>query len=30
MMCSEKYEDDFLKSDCFKDTMNIINWLGVV
>lgn len=28
MMCSEKYEDDFLKSDCFKNTMNIINWLG--
>lgn len=28
MMCSEKYEDDFLKSSCFKDTMNIINWLG--
>ncbi|MDD4779627.1 MAG: uracil-DNA glycosylase [Tissierellia bacterium] len=29
MMCSEKYEDDFLKSNCFKDTMNIINWLGI-
>lgn len=28
MMCSEKYEDDFLKSDCFKSTMDIINWLG--
>lgn len=28
MMCSEKYEDDFLKSNCFRDTMNIINWLG--
>jgi len=28
MMCSEKYEDDFLKSNCFKDTMNIIDWLG--
>lgn len=26
MMCSEKYEDDFLKNDCFKDTMDIINW----
>ncbi|HHZ03314.1 MAG TPA: uracil-DNA glycosylase [Tissierellia bacterium] len=26
MMCSEKYEDDFLRNDCFKDTMNIINW----
>lgn len=28
MMCSEKYEDDFLRNKCFKDTMNIINWLG--
>jgi len=28
MMCSEKYEDDFLKNNCFKDTMNILNWLG--
>lgn len=28
MMCSEKYEDDFLKNNCFKDTMNIISWLG--
>lgn len=28
MMCSEKYKDDFLRNDCFKDTMNIINWLG--
>lgn len=27
--CSEKYENDFLKNDCFKDTMNEINWLGV-
>ena len=26
MMCSESYKDDFLKSDCFKDTMDIINW----
>jgi len=26
MMCSETYEDDFLKSCCFKDTMDIINW----
>lgn len=26
MMCSETYEDDFLRSNCFKDTMNIINW----
>lgn len=28
MMCSEKYEDDFLRNNCFKDTMNVINWLG--
>jgi len=27
--CSEKYENDFLKNDCFKETMNIINWLGI-
>ena len=26
MMCSETYEDDFLRSNCFKDTMDIINW----
>lgn len=29
MMCSEKYEDDFLKNDCFKNTMDTINWLGM-
>ena len=29
MMCSEKYKDDFLKNNCFKDTMDIINWLGI-
>ena len=28
MMCSEKYEDDFLRNTCFKDTSSIINWLG--
>lgn len=28
MMCAEKYEDDFLKCNCFKETMDIINWLG--
>lgn len=28
MMCSEKYPDDFLKGDCFRKTMNLINWLG--
>ncbi len=26
MMCSETYEDDFLRSSCFKDTMDIIDW----
>lgn len=29
MMCSEKYEDDFLKNNCFRDTMEIINWTGL-
>jgi uracil-DNA glycosylase len=28
MLCSNKYHDDFLKSTCFRDTMDIINWLG--
>jgi uracil-DNA glycosylase len=28
MMCSNKYEDDFLKSACFEKTKHIINWLG--
>lgn len=28
MMCSNKYEDDFLKSNCFRETQSIINWLG--
>lgn len=28
MMCSEKYEDDFLKSECFNATKVMINWLG--
>ncbi len=28
MMCSQKYEDDFLKNECFLDTKDIINWLG--
>lgn len=26
--CSEKYENDFLKNNCFKETQNIINWVG--
>lgn len=29
MMCSNKYSDDFLKNNCFKDTMDEINWLGI-
>lgn len=29
MMCSAKYEDDFLKADCFQETANRINWLGI-
>ena len=29
MLCSKQYPNDFLKSNCFKDTMNIINWLGL-
>lgn len=28
MLCSSKYEDDFLKSDCFLRTKDLINWLG--
>ena len=28
MMCSEKYNDDFLKSKCFEETRNLVNWLG--
>ncbi len=28
MMCSKKYDDDFLKSKCFYDTKDMINWLG--
>lgn len=27
MMCSSKYEDDFLKNKCFRDTWNIIKWI---
>jgi uracil-DNA glycosylase len=29
MMCSERYPDDFLKSDCFRDLKDRINWLGL-
>lgn len=29
MMCSVKYENDFLKFDGFRETMQTINWLGV-
>lgn len=28
MMCSSSYPDDFLKSECFRKTMQIINWTG--
>lgn len=28
MMCSEKFPDDFLKFQGFRETANIINWLG--
>ncbi len=28
MMCAEVYADDFLKSDCIKDTMKFVNWTG--
>ena len=28
MMCSSKYTQDFLKSNCFAVTKDIINWLG--
>lgn len=29
MLCSPRYEDDFLKSDCFASTKHIINWPGI-
>ena len=29
MMCSVKYENDFLKFDGFRKTMQMINWLGI-
>ena len=28
MMCSNKYDEDFLKAICFKETQDMINWLG--
>ncbi|MBN2795389.1 MAG: uracil-DNA glycosylase [Clostridia bacterium] len=28
MMCSNKYEDDFLKATCFGKTWHLIHWLG--
>lgn len=28
MMCSKVYSDDFLKSECIKNTMKIVNWTG--
>ncbi len=29
MMCSSRYEDDFLKSECFTITKDKIMWLGI-
>ncbi len=29
MMCSSTYEDDFLKSNCFRDMMQEIDWRGL-
>jgi len=29
MLCSPQYDDDFLRSDCFSATKELINWLGV-
>ncbi len=29
MMCSKKYPDDFLKSNCIFDTKETVNWLGI-
>ncbi|HHY64123.1 MAG TPA: uracil-DNA glycosylase [Clostridiaceae bacterium] len=29
MMCSSSYEDDFLKSDCMKNTSDIVDWTGL-
>lgn len=29
MMCSNSYPDDFLKSDCIKNTSNLVNWTGL-
>lgn len=28
MLCSPAYDDDFLKSPCFRETATIIRWLG--
>ena len=28
-MCSKTYQDDFLKSNSFVDTNNIVNWTGI-
>lgn len=28
MMCDEKYPNDFLKSDCFLKTKDLVHWLG--
>jgi uracil-DNA glycosylase len=28
MLCSEKWQDDFLKNPCFKETAHLIKWAG--
>jgi uracil-DNA glycosylase len=28
MMCSNKYDEDFLKAECFLKTKDIVHWLG--
>lgn len=29
MMCSKTYSDDFLKSDCIRKTLGIVDWTGL-
>ena len=29
MLSSPRYADDFLRSDCFRSTQQLVNWLGV-
>jgi uracil-DNA glycosylase len=30
MMCSKKYQDDFLKSNCIEKTLKIVDWTGAI